>query len=133
MQGFRVISMVSIIVWLLISGCGNQVVFQTSKITPAAEGNAKVKELKNGNYSVIVTVNNLAESDRLDPSRKYYVVWNQGKDGTYNLGQIKLNKEMEGFLETETTYNPKRILISAEDDEKATKPGKQIVLKSKKF
>ncbi len=133
MQGIRLISIVSILVWTFISGCGNKVVFQTSKITPAAEGEAKVKELKNGNYSVEIKVKNLAESDRLNPSRKYYVVWNQGKKGTYNLGQIKLNKDMEGYLETETTYSPKRILISAENDDKATKPGKQIVLRSKKF
>jgi len=133
MQGIRLISMALVIFIVFSSGCGNQVVFQTSKITPAAEGKVKVKELKNGNYSVEVIVKNLAESDRLKPSRNYYVVWNQGKEGTYNLGLIDLNKDMEGFLETETTYSPKRILISAEDDDKATKPGKQIVLKSKKF
>ena len=114
-----------------IIGCTTKAVFKASKVTPAAEGEVKVKELKNGNYSIVVDVQNLAPSEKLSTSRKYYVVWNKSSEGLFNIGQLSM-EGMTGHLESQSTYEPVRIIISAENDLKETKPGKQV-LKSKKL
>ena len=113
--------------------CADKAVFQTSRITPAATGKVVSKEGKNGNFSIEIEVQHLADPGKLKPSRKYYVVWNRCKEGKINIGKLSLDKELNGSLKTESAYKVRRILISAEDDDKASKPGKQLVLKSAKL
>lgn len=117
---------------ILFSACSSKVAFKPSSVVPAAEGIAKVKEAKNGNFAIEVNVTNLASPEKLKPSRKYYVVWVKSKNGTFNLGQLNM-EELTGSLSAESTYEPVRILISAEDDNKAAKISKHVVLKSKKL
>ncbi len=121
-----------IIVTAFLSACASKTVFKTSKVVPAAEGEVRVKELKNGNYSIDVSVMNLASPEKLSPSREVYVVWNVGKEGKYNIGRLSMDEEMNGKLSTESPYEVVKIYISAENDSQVSKPGK-IVLKSKKL
>jgi len=104
-----------------------------SSVVPAAEAKIKVKEMDNGNYSISVKIENLASPDKLSPERKYYIVWVKSKKGTFNLGMLDLDDELNGSLETQTTYEPRKILISAEDDKEVVKISKQVVLESKKI
>lgn len=128
------LQLLSILIFLIFFyGCSGPVAFKTSEITPAATGSVKVKENKNGNYTVEMEVQNLAPADKLKPSRKYYVVWAKSSEGEFNLGRLELDKEMSGTFSGQSTYQPKRIFISAEDDEKETRAGKQIVLETKKL
>ena len=123
---------VTAIIALSLIACTTKAVFKVSKITPAAEGEVRVKEMKNGNYAITVDIQNLAPAEKLSPSRKYYVVWNKSSEGTFNIGQLAM-EEMTGHLESQSIYEPVRIIISAENDLKETKPGKVKVLKSKKL
>ena len=118
---------------LLIYSCGNKIPMKKSSVVPAAEAKIKVKEMDNGNYSISVKIENLASPDKLSPERKYYIVWVKSKKGTFNLGMLDLDDELNGSLETQTTYEPRKILISAEDDKEVVKISKQVVLESKKI
>jgi hypothetical protein len=120
------------VISIFLSACASKVAFKPSSVVPAAEGSVKVKEGKNGNYIVEVNVLNLASPEKLKPSRKYYVVWVKSKSGTHNLGKLTM-EELNGSLNAESTFEPVRIIISAENDNKAAKISKQIVLKSKKI
>ena len=118
---------------LFLISCAQKAVFKTSKVVPAAEGEVKVKKVKNGNYRIAVEIKNLASPEKLSPSKDYYVVWNKSKEGTFNIGVLELDKDLNGILETESTYEVQRIIVSAENDAKEVEPGKIIVLKSKKL
>lgn len=122
-----------LLVIFFLSSCSSTVVFKQSELVPAATGTVKVKELDNGNYSIVVKVAHLASPDRLKKSRDYYIVWNEAKEGEFNLGVMELDEELNGSLTTESTYKPKRIIISAEKDEKETKMSKHVVLETKKL
>ena len=120
------------IVTLLLS-CATSATFKTSKIVPSAIGEVKVKGADNGNFRVTVRVEHMAMADKLTPPAKCYVVWTKTSAGEYNIGTLSVSESLEGSLEAESTYEPDRILVSAESDEKATKKSKRVVLKSGKL
>lgn len=122
-----------IIIVITTCSCASTAEFKTSRVTPAAQGEVKMKELKNGNFNIVVKISELAEPDRLKPSRSHYIVWGKSKQGTYNLGELTKGDEDIWSLSTESTYEIKRIFISAEKDEKPEKMGRVEVLKSKKL
>jgi len=104
------------------SSCATKTHFLTSSVAPAAEGVIKVKQDKNNNYNIDITVSNLAEPNRLTPPKSTYVVWMEGENNeTKNIGQIKsssalLSKELKGSFETVSTVKPKKIFITADND-----------------
>ena len=114
--------MVAAVITLSMSSCSTTSHFQTSSIVPSAEGVVKVKKDNNNNYRIGITINNLAEPDRLQPARNTYVVWMEGQDNqTKNIGQIKsshsfLSKSLKGTFETVSAIKPRKIFITAEDN-----------------
>jgi len=74
----------------------------------------------------------LAESDRLTPPKKTYVIWMESDHySTKNIGQIQPTagtNKLKADFETSSSYAPTRIFITAEDDGMVTFPGSQIVL-----
>lgn len=118
---------------IFLSACATTAEFKTSKVTPAANGEVKVKKLKNSNFSVEVNILDLADPERLKPSREHYVVWCKTSNGTFNLGILTKGEGNDWTLSTESTYEPKRIIVSAEQEEKVTKMGRVKVLKSKRL
>ena len=59
----------------MIWGCTQKIVFPISPAVPAAKAEAKIKQDKNGNAQVQLSVRHLAPPERLHPPQKVYVVW----------------------------------------------------------
>jgi len=105
---------------------------------PAAEGQVKVKKDDNNNYSVKVSVENLAEANRLPQPKSVYVVWADTPNGVQNLGQLNVDKgflsgKLKANLETVTPYKPSRVFVTAEDAATVSYPGSYVVLNTNSF
>lgn len=123
------------LVYLLIStmvlcGCSQKIAFNKSRIVPAAELNVKISQDKNDNYKIEMEVENLALPQDLTPAKNTYVVWITSINGSFNVGQLLIDKNLQGNLSAITPYKPSSIVITAEEDPKATYPGMQVVLTS---
>lgn len=131
-KSFKILSF--IFAAILVSACSKKITFPTSEVVPAAEAVLQVDKNDSDNYEVQLEVTNLAEPNRLTPSRSNYVVWMvTEKHGTINLGNLKVNKKNKASLETVTPYKPIRLFITAEDTAKAVLPSTQVVLNSEDF
>lgn len=123
----------------ILPSCSKKISFQTSPVVPAAEGRVTVKKDDNKNYSITVTVDNLAEPERLTPPREVYVVWLQTENNsTRNIGQLKsssglFSSKLKATLKTVSAFKPTRVYITAEDSPDVTFAGSQVVLNTKEF
>ncbi|TDD75639.1 hypothetical protein E0F89_11285 [Flavobacterium caseinilyticum] len=125
-------------VWSFVS-CSKNVAFQNSSAVPAAQGNVTVKKDSNKNYLIKIKIANLAEVNRLEPSRNFYVVWMETDEAVIkNIGQIKsdsgfMSSKLKASFETVTSFKPEKIFITAEDHADITTPGTQLILSTSKF
>ncbi|MEO7044460.1 MAG: hypothetical protein ABI091_04085 [Ferruginibacter sp.] len=114
--------------------CSKKMSFQTSAVVPAAEGTVKIKKDKNNNYNIALSVKRLASPDRLNPPKKFYVVWmNSNNNAAKNIGQIKtssslLSKTLKSSLKTVSTTQPTSFFITSEDDANIQYPAGVVVL-----
>lgn len=119
---------------LTFTACSKKVTFPVSNVVPAAEAVVKVDKDDNKNYKIELQVDNLAGPERLNPGRKYYMVWMVTKEhGTLNIGRLDINRKNSGELKTNTPYEPVRIFITAEDDQQPVLPSSQEILNSGEF
>lgn len=133
------LSILAVSVMFLFPSCSQKVMFLNSSVVPAAQGSVKVKQDNNTNYDIKVEINDLAEVERLEPSKQTYVVWmetNRGK--TENLGQLKssdsfFSKQKTASLETVSSYKPVKIFVTAENGVDVRYPGSQIILTTNDF
>ncbi|MBC7534343.1 MAG: hypothetical protein H7258_01465 [Ferruginibacter sp.] len=122
-----------------VSSCARKISFQTSSVVPAAQGSVKVTKDKNENYKIKISLINLAEPTRLQPSKSTYVVWMETADNrTKNIGQINsstgfLSSKLKADFETVSSFKPVKIFITAEDDASIRYPGMQVVLSTNNF
>ena len=86
-----------------------------SPSVPAARGKVDVDKDHNGNRKIKVEVQHLAKPSTLTPAQTSYVVWTQarGRDPE-NKGQLNVDKDLEGKLETTTTYEAFDLFVTAE-------------------
>lgn len=116
-----------------------KVKFLNSSVVPAARGYVKITRDKNLNYLINISISNLAEVLRLEPSKLTYVVWMvTNEETTMNMGKINsttgfLSKKLKATFETVTPLKPVQILITAEDDPSRQYPGEQVILSTSKF
>jgi len=121
------------------SSCATKARFAISSVVPAAQGYVKVKKDKNNNYAIKIEIINLAESSRLQPPRKTYVVWLvSNKDETRNIGQVNtssgtFSRKLKASFSTVSSFNPVKIFITAEDDPAILYPSTQVVLSTNRF
>ena len=123
---------------VLLSACATRAKFATSTVVPAAQGDVKGKKDNYNNYSVNVSVENLAEASRLPQPKSVYVVWADTPNGVQNLGQLNVDKgflsgKLKASLETVTPYKPSRIFVTAEDAATISYPGNYVVLNTSSF
>lgn len=124
---------------LSLNSCAKKVAFQTSSVVPAARGQITVKKDDNKNYTIKVKIDNLAESNRLEPSKNTYVVWMETDESLVkNIGQIKsdtqfISSKLKASFETVTAFKPAKIFITAEDNSDVQSPGNQSILETKRF
>lgn len=120
-----------------ISSCAKKMTFATSTITPAATGKVKIKKDKNDNYSIDVSVRNLAPSDKLTPPKETYIVWAETEsNGVKNIGQINtssglFSKKLKASLHAHLPFKPNDVFITAEDSQNIQYPGSMLILTTK--
>ena len=132
----KTINSLALILFLAITlgACSSKMTFQNSSIVPAATGDVKVKKDKNDNYQITVNVANLAEPQKLSPSRDVYIVWmDSNRNLIKKLGQIKVgsgmfSKALTGELTVTESEKPDRVFITAENDADTMRPSSEVVL-----
>lgn len=122
-----------------VSSCSKKVQFLTSEVVPAAAGKVKISTGDNDNYKIDIEILHLAEPDKLNPPKKYYVIWMEtANNGVVNLGQINsstgfFSNTLKAEIHTITPYKPVKVFITAEDSASIGEPGTRIVLTTKSF
>lgn len=123
------------ILFLFSAGsCSTKLKFATSTIVPAAQGSVKVGKDDNGNYELDLNILHLTEPSRLSPSKKLYVVWMETENnGTKNVGQLKsgssfFSSTLKASFHTVTSFKPKRVFLTAENNAAIQSPGSQVIL-----
>lgn len=112
--------------------------FLASSVTPAARGYVKIKKDNNKNYVIKIHISDLAEIERIQPTKQTYVVWMvTDREITKNIGRVKSSKNISnnltGYFETVSSFQPTKIFITAEADESVQVPGEQVVLTTDRF
>jgi hypothetical protein len=119
-----------------LTSCSNTLNFVPSTIVPGAKGDVKVKTDQNKNYSIAVSVRDLADPTLLAEPKANYVVWMETQNnGTQNLGRLVtssglFSKRKKASLTTVTPYLPIKFLITAEDKADAEYPSTETILTS---
>ena len=137
--GKMLVVLVAASLLVLFNSCSRKITFLNSSVVPAAEGTVKVTKDNNKNYKIHVSLSNLAEPQRLQPSKAMYVVWmDTDNNATQNIGQINTSSGFFGgkkksSFETVSSSKPTRIFLTAEDDAKVQYPGEQRVLSTDTF
>ena len=108
---------------LVMASCATVVKFPVSSVAPAADIKANIKNDKQKNYVIEVTANYLASAERLSPPKKLYIVWMvTAENGVSNIGQMINENAQKMKLETLTSFDPKEIFITAENEGTVTFP-----------
>ncbi len=134
-----VLSLLTVLTIFSFTSCAKKITFLVSPIVPAARGYVKVTRDQNKNYIVNIDLLDLAEVERLVPSKKVYVIWMvSDKDITINLGQIKssennLTKKLKATFKTVTAFKPTKIFITAEENSEIQYPEAQVILSTDRF
>jgi hypothetical protein len=117
------------------TSCSKKIQFENSNIVPAARGDVTVKKDKNNNYNIKLEISYLAEPERLQPPKKYYVVWLSSNENQIplNIGQIVGTSKLHVKFESVSSSKPKRIFVTAEDDVTTQYPSRYVVLETDKF
>jgi hypothetical protein len=108
-------------------------------VVPAARGDVKVKKDNNNNYRIQISLDDLAEPKRLEPSKSTYVVWMETANNvTKNIGQINsstgfLSSKLKASFETVSSSKPTKIFLTAEDDASIQSPGTQVIITTSDF
>jgi hypothetical protein len=133
------LSVFTLMIVVSLNSCATSVNFLNSSVVPAARGAVKVKKDNNKNYVIQISLTDLAEASRLQPSKLTYIVWMvTDRDLTKNIGQLNsskgfMSKQLKGSFKTVSSDKPVKIFITGEDDAAVQYPGTQIVLSTDKF
>jgi hypothetical protein len=130
---------VTVIMIFSFGSCKKKVPFLISTVVPAAEGYVVTNKDDNNNYDIIIHIINLAKPERLQPPRNTYVVWIETDNNSIkNMGQIKsstgfLSENLKASFETQSSFKPIKLFITAENDANIQYPISQIVLTTDYF
>lgn len=122
---------------LSVISCSTNLKFTNSEAVPAARGNVNIDKDDNGNYALDIDILHLTEPSRLRPAKNVYVIWMETENnGIKNLGQLKsstgfFSSTLKASFHTVTSFKPKRVFITAENDANIQTPGPQVVLTTK--
>jgi len=124
---------------IIIGSCSRKATFQQSSVVPAAHGNVKVKKDDNRNYKINIEISDLAEVEKVYSRRFSYFAWMETDDGRIeNLGKLIsstgfLSSQRKAKLETTSSFEPSKIFITAEREDKPRQPGNRVVLRTSNF
>jgi hypothetical protein len=99
-------------------------------VAPAAAGKITTGTDQNGNTSVEIKVEHLAQPQSLKPSKQTYLVWIQPSGQSAQLlGALKVGDDLKGEVKGSTPFKDFDVIITAEDQLKADTPSSTVVLK----
>jgi hypothetical protein len=102
-----------------------------ASIVPGARAEVEIGTDKNGNTSLKMRVQHLANLENLTPRATAYVIWLQERGGnSENMGQLKVDKNLNAAFETVTTLKNFDMFVTAEQDLRAKSPSGPEVLKA---
>jgi hypothetical protein len=123
------LTLVPLIGVAVLVGCAGPQKLTGSAVSPAAAGTVKAKLDDNGNTSVEVRVEHLAPPERVSPGATAYVVWIIAEGApAVNVGELKVNTDLEGSLNTVTPQHAFTLKITAESSATASSPAGPVVL-----
>ncbi len=96
---------------------------------PAAKGDVKFAKTDNGNTSINLTLEYLADPQKLQPPATIYVVWVRADQGSaaQNIGALKVDDKRKGTLKTVTPMVGFDLFVTPEQTGQAQEPtGKQL-------
>ena len=98
---------------------------------PAARGDVEIGKDRNKNTEIKMKVEHLAKPENLTPPKSSYVVWLQEKGSdAENLGQLRLNKKLEGNFRSVTPRKNFDVFITAEQDAATKAPSGTEVMRA---
>jgi hypothetical protein len=97
---------------------------------PSAEGKVRVAAGGDGNQTVDVEVEHLAQASKVFAGTTTYVVWvmPQGGAPPQNLGVLQVGEDLKGHLTTKTPFKSFDIVVTAEVDANVAQPSGNRVL-----
>jgi hypothetical protein len=94
-----------------------------SAAVPAARGKVEIGKDANGNTTVKIEAEHLAEPGNLSPPGSEYVVWFQEKGAEPETqGRIRVDKNLKGSFATSTPLRSFDIFVTAESDANTKQP-----------
>jgi hypothetical protein len=98
---------------------------------PAARAEVAIGTDDNGNTSLKMKVQHLAHPENLTPRAVVYVVWLQERgENSQNIGQLRVDKNLNATFETVTSLKSFDVLVTAEQDIRAKNPTGPEILKA---
>jgi hypothetical protein len=99
-------------------------------VAPAAQGTVSTGTDKNGNTSVNVKVEHLAQPTSLKPAKQNYLVWIQPSgQAAQLLGALKVGDDLKGELKGSTPFKNFDVVITAEDQMNPETPSSTVILR----
>jgi len=110
------------------------VIGEKFQLTPSpgaglAAGVVDVGGDRNGNTTLAVHVEHLARAAELAPEKETYVVWVEAPNRPpENIGELKVDENLEGNFSSVTVLRHFQLVITAEDNPRAASPTGPVVL-----
>ena len=118
---------------LLCVSCAAKQQLTPTRETPAALGEVTTHQDDNGNTLLQVKVDHLPPPEVLAPELRNFVVWVRPAGGYeyLNVGQLNVNDERSGDLETTTPHSDFDVLVTAEASGAPRHPGTHVILEGR--
>ena len=112
-------------------GCSRPQAMVSASDVPASEGTVKTTRDDNNNTTISIRVKHLAPPSRVAADATVYIVWIQARDGAQqSLGELALNKNLEGSLDTVTPHRRFTISVTPESNRMVALPAHDPVFTS---
>jgi len=124
---------VALLIALALPGCIATWRLAGGPQAPAAEGVVKTKIGKNGNTQLQIRVRHLAPPDKVATDAHLYLVWVQGitpETSLQNMGVLRVDKNLNGILETVTPLRRFDVIITPEAEATLQSPTNAPVLRT---
>jgi len=126
----KYLALISVIT--LTSSCASTSEFPVSELVPAADITAKIRKQGKQNYLVTIKANNLAASERLNPSKEIYIIWAVSETNvTRNVGHFTQQNAEKSIYKASFPYKPIEVFITAENEENLCKPSEVEISRTK--
>ncbi|NDP27671.1 MAG: hypothetical protein GZ087_09630 [Flavobacterium sp.] len=122
-----------------LTSYAKKIKFLASSVVPSARGQVIIKKYKNENYEIKIKIDELAEVQKVEPSKNMYIVWMESeKLMVKNMGYIvgnsgAISSKLKAGFKTITAFKPTKIFITAEDNANIPYPINPFILETTRF